>query len=172
MFELGRMPWRLEIYFPSFLQKRSLLMRKTSRIWRAPARGLQRVRMARLLAVVVAVVMVVVLAVDTAVLLAVVTTVLLAVVTAVVLSEVTSVLLFVATAVVLAVVMAEVWLSGVEAKLEDFSGGETKIKQFYQPFVWRWALEKEAKDWQDGSAGKDHLSLSSISHKGGRRELI
>lgn len=114
MFELGRMPWRLEIYFPSFLQKRSLLMRKTSRIWRAPARGLQRVRMARLLAVVVAVVMVVVLAVDT--------TVLLAVVTAVVLSEVTSVLLFVATAVVLAVVMAEVWLSGVEAKLEDFFG--------------------------------------------------
>lgn len=122
MFELGRMPWRLEIYFPSFLQKRSLLMRKTSRIWRAPARGLQRVRMARLLAVVVAVVMVVVLAVDTAVLLAVVTAVVLAVVTAVVLSEVTSVLLFVATAVVLAVVMAEVWLSGVEAKLEDFFG--------------------------------------------------
>lgn len=119
MFELGRMPWRLEICFPSFLQKRSLLMRKTSRIWRAPARGLQRVRMARLLAVVAAVVMVVVLAVVTAVLLA--------VVTAVVLSEVTSVLLFVATAVVLAVVMAEVmavvmdevWLSGVEAKLED-----------------------------------------------------
>lgn len=114
MFELGRMPWRLEICFPSFLQKRSLLMRKTSRIWRAPARGLQRVRMARLLAVVVAVV----------------TAVLLAVVTAVVLSEVTSVLLFVATAVVLAVVMAEVmavvmaevWLSGVEAKLEDSFG--------------------------------------------------
>lgn len=114
MFELGRMPWRLEICFPSFLQKRSLLMRKTSRIWRAPARGLQRVRMARLLAVVVAVAMVVVLAV----------------VTAVLLSEVTSVLLFVAEAVVLAVVMAEVmavvmdevWLSGVEAKLEDSFG--------------------------------------------------
>lgn len=114
MFELGRMPWRLEICFPSFLQKRSLLMRKTSRIWRAPARGLQRVRMARLLAVVAAVV----------------TAVLLAVVKAVVLSEITSVLLFVAAAVVLAVVMAEVmavvmdevWLSGVEAKLEDSFG--------------------------------------------------
>lgn len=114
MFELGRMPWRLEICFPSFLQKRSLLMRKTSRIWRVPARGLQRVRMARLLAVVMGVVMVVVLAVVTAVLLA----------------EVTAVLLFVATAVVLAVVMAEVmavvmaevWLSGVEAKLEDSFG--------------------------------------------------
>lgn len=125
MFELGRMPWRLEICFPSFLQKRSLLMRKTSRIWRAPARGLQRVRMARLLAVVAAVVMVVVLAVVTAVLLA--------VVKAVVLSEITSVLLFVAAAVVLAVVMAEVmavvmdevWLSGVEAKLEDFGSSFT-----------------------------------------------
>lgn len=118
MFELGRMPWRLEICFPSFLQKRSLLMRKTSRIWRAPARGLQRVRMARLLAVVAAVVMVVVLAVVTAVLLA--------VVKAVVLSEITSVLLFVAVAVVMAEVMAvvmdEVWLSGVEAKLEDSFG--------------------------------------------------
>lgn len=118
MFELGRMPWRLEICFPSFLQKRSLLMRKTSRIWRAPARGLQRVRMARLLAVVAAVVMVVVLAVVTAVLLA--------VVKAVVLSEITSVLLFVAVAVVMAEVMAvvmdEVWLSGVETKLEDSFG--------------------------------------------------
>lgn len=121
MFELGRMPWRLEICFPSFLQKRSLLMRKTSRIWRAPARGLQRVRMARLLAVVAAVVMVVVLAVVTAVLLA--------VVKAVVLSEITSVLLFVAVAVVMAEVMAvvmdEVWLSGVEAKLEDFGSSFT-----------------------------------------------
>lgn len=129
MFELGRMPWRLEICFPSFLQKRNLLMRKTSRIWRAPARGLQRVQTARLLAVVVAVV----LAVDTAELLAVVTTVLLAVVMVVVLSEVTSVLLFVATAVVLAVVLAvvmavvvaEVWLSGVEAKLDFFGSSFT-----------------------------------------------
>lgn len=99
-------------------------MRKTSRIWRAPARGLQRVRMARLLAVVVAVVMVVVLAVVTAVLLAVVTDVLLAVVTAVLLSEVTSVLLFVVTAVVLAVmlavVMVVVWLSGVEVEIGNF----------------------------------------------------
>lgn len=125
MFELGRMPWRLEICFPSFLQKRNLLMRKTSRIWRAPARGLQRVQTARLLAVVVAVV----LAVDTAELLVVVTTVLLAVVMVVVLSEVTSVLLFVATAVVLAVVLAvvvaEVWLSGVEAKLDFFGSSFT-----------------------------------------------
>lgn len=107
-------------------------MRKTSRIWRAPARGLQRVRMARLLAVVVAVVMVVVLAVLTAVLLAVVmavllavvTAVLLAVVTAVLLSEVTSVLLFVVTAVVVAVMLAGVmvvfWFSGVEVEIGEF----------------------------------------------------
>lgn len=50
-------------------------MRKTSRIWRAPARGLPRVRMARLLAVVLAgvtdVVLAVVLAVFSAVVLAV-----------------------------------------------------------------------------------------------------
>lgn len=103
-------------------------MRKTSRIWMAPARGLQRVRMARLLAVVVAVVMVVVLAVVTAVLLAVVTAVLLAmvtdvllaVVTDVLLSEVTSVVTVAVSAVMLAVVMVVVWLSGVEVKIGNF----------------------------------------------------
>lgn len=58
-------------------------MRKTSRIWRAPARGLPRVRMARLLAVVLAVVTAVVLAVVLAVVTAVVLAVSLAVVLAV-----------------------------------------------------------------------------------------
>ena len=58
-------------------------MRKTSRIWRAPARGLPRVRMARLLAVVLAVVTAVVLVVVLAVVTAVVLAVSLAVVLAV-----------------------------------------------------------------------------------------
>lgn len=77
-------------------------MRKTSRIWRAPARGLPRVRMARLLAVVLAGVTDVVLAVFMVVVLAVFSAVVLAVFSA--------------------VVMVMVWLVskllGVEARVE------------------------------------------------------
>lgn len=85
-------------------------MRKTSRIWRAPARGLPRVRMARLLAVVLAGVTDVVLAVFMVVVLAVFSAVVLAVFSA--------------------VVMVMVWLVskllGVEARVEVVTGGETK----------------------------------------------
>jgi hypothetical protein len=107
-------------------------MRKTSRIWRAPARGLPRVRMARLLAVVLAVVTAVVLAV------------VLAVVTAVVLAVSLAVVLAVFTVGVVFMVWLVSELSGIGVEAEGCTGGETKIKEtIYQASVWRWVGPRE-----------------------------
>lgn len=93
-------------------------MRKTSRIWRAPARGLPKVWTAKLLAVV--------LAGETVVELAGVMDVVLAVFMAVVLVVFMAVVLAVFTAVVIVVVVVVmVWLvsklSGGGVKVEDFT---------------------------------------------------
>lgn len=101
-------------------------MRKTSRIWRAPARGLPKVWTAKLLAVVLAGETVVVLAGETAVELAGVTAVVSAVFMAVVLAVFMAVVLAVFTAVVVIVVVVVIMvllvskLSGGGVKIEDF----------------------------------------------------
>lgn len=99
-------------------------MRKTSRIWRAPARGLPKVWPAKLLAVVLAGETVVVLAGETAVELAGVTAVVSAVFMAVVSAVFMAVVLAVFTAVVVIVVVIMVWL------VSKLSGGGVKIEDF------------------------------------------
>lgn len=104
-------------------------MRKTSRMWRAPARGLPRALTARLLAVVLAIVVVLAVLI------------------------VFSVVMAGVLAGVLAVVTVVVWLVpgilGVGVEGAGVAWGETKIrKQCYYTFVGRWVgVRKRLARW-------------------------